>query len=240
MARKIEIPNLDDLVVRYLAGASLLQLQNESGVHRNVLTRRFREMNVPLRSQSEQEYLKWERLIQDRDAVVRQMSGAWTGRRGNVDPLSRKIARAKTNYLRLTRIGKWERELVTALVADGLTADTQTPLGPYNLDVTISPPGIAVEVQSAYMSGGKSLKPQRLEYILNNGWSLIIIDAGKGIDFARMTEYLHALADMQSRNPALVGQYDVVDGNAKSITVRSLDLAGRTRIGSAKTCYETT
>ena len=232
MARKLEIPNLDDLVKRYRSGTSFLQLSHESGICRNVLGRRFRELDIPLRSQSEQEKLKWQTIKLDRAAVVRQMSRAWEGRRGSHDPLERRIRRAKTNYERLLHVGRHERALYEALRDRGMPVSQQTQVGTYNLDLSIDPPGIAVEVQLSWLRGGKSVRPQRLEYILDQGWTLVIIVTWRKrpLNISALADDLCALADRRSADPSLWGQYRVIDGEAQNVPASCLELHGRTVI----------
>lgn len=235
MTRKLEIPDFDDLVARYLAGTSFLQLSKESGIGRNVLTNAFKRANIPLRTASEQERIKWSLLKTDRAKVVRQMQGSWLGRRGQKDSLEVKIRRAHATYTRLKGVGKWESEIVTLLRARGLNVLPQLPIGTYNVDFAIDPPRIAVEVQTAWLRGGKSTKPERLNYILDQGWTLVIVylpKRGPVPTIPLIAEKLHALAELRSSDPTLAGQYLMIGSNAKCIAPEGFNLDGRTRIAS--------
>lgn len=49
MARKTEVPNLDDLIERYESGESLNSVSNDAPVSRGTLTRRFRDRGIEIR-----------------------------------------------------------------------------------------------------------------------------------------------------------------------------------------------
>ncbi len=234
MSKEVEIPNLDDLIDRYLAGASIKQLSDESGIGRNVLTRRFGLHDVPLRGRSEAERLKWRSIKTDRSAVVRQCGAAWAARTGNRDPLSRKIARARTAYENLigARIGAWEPELAAHLSSAGLDVRRQYPIGPYNVDLSLHPSRIAVEVFACKIAGQVSAKRKRLEYIFDQGWRVVLVWLPKrsAPDLSAVAEKLVSLAKLKRGKPAASGQYGVIDGQAEAVPGRRFDLPDWTRI----------
>ena len=81
MPAKIELANPRDLIGRYLAGASVKQLSDETSVSRPALTRLLREHDVPLRGRSAAERVKWTRIKQSPEKVRRQCARAWEAAR---------------------------------------------------------------------------------------------------------------------------------------------------------------
>lgn len=224
MAAKIEVQNLDDLINRYLSGTSLLQLEKEVGISRITLDRRFRKLQVRMRTQSETELVKWERIKTDRTLVERQCGAAWASTRGSIVSMASKIARAKTTSQRLLHVGAHERALMDVLIANGLSAKHQANCGPYNLDVSIHSLRIAVEIQTAYLNGGKSMRPKRFEYILNHGWWLLVIYCPKRhgpYTGEVLAKHVLTFAEAVSRLPTFPRQYGMIRGDGQRVTLPS-------------------
>lgn len=233
MPRKVEVPDLDNLIARYQAGASLKQLSDESGVCRPVLNRRFTARGIPIRGRSDAEFLKWSTLGRDRARVERQCSAAWAAVRGVKRSLASSVARARTCYQRLLRRGKWEDEFAQTLRKRGLSVSQQHPIERYNVDIALDVDRIAVEVVTAYLDRAKSVSAQRLEYLLDQGWDVIVLFAPGPDGVPRLdalAEKIHAFADLKRREPSGVRQYGVIRGNLKPVSERRFNLDGRTRI----------
>lgn len=215
MSIKLEIPNLDDLILNYAAGASLKRISDITGISRTALGRAFRERGVELRGQSDSERLKWAAM--DVDARQRQVAAAHAAARGRVDRLSTKLARAKTRYERLLHRGHLEDDVGSALRRMGHQVDWQFPVGPYNVDVVMHECSIAVEISCG---GGKAtrraLAPKRTKYIVDAGWTVIFVEAPKrrGVPSTeRIAERLHSLSQEVGRHHPGAGQYGVIGGH---------------------------
>lgn len=175
MSKEVEIPNLDDLIRRYQAGASIKKISDESGIGRNVLTRRFRLNHVDVRSQSEAERLKWAERRKDPEAVRRQCSAAWSARSGSSDTWEVKLKRARTRYKRVLHASPYEAALAACISDRGFDMSPQFAAGPYNLDLALYPLLVAVEVESATSRAQwRALRRKRLEYLLDRSWSVIV------------------------------------------------------------------
>ena len=88
MAPEVKIPNLDHLIERYQAGASINQLAREVSVSRSALARRFRLYDIELRGQSEATRLEWQKIKRrGQGAINRQVGSAWKARRGSTDSM---------------------------------------------------------------------------------------------------------------------------------------------------------
>ena len=222
MAQSV-IPSLPQLIAAYRGGESLKSISDRIGFSRGAIGRRFAMAGAALRSQSDSEGVKW-RIIKQSDAgITRQLSKAWNARSGKVDPLSRKIARSGTRFLRQTHIGRDETLLAAELIKRGATIVQQFPVGPYNLDIAFDKSFIAVEVQSSGMgcaSSRSSASTDRVEYILNSGWRIVFIAGRTGRHAIRFND--RAIADKliaffkrASGDKSLIGKYGVILSHGK-------------------------
>jgi len=59
MPRRKEIPNLDHIIERYMAGVPLQRLSKETGYARTVLSRRLIEAGIEIRSCSDGQRTRW-------------------------------------------------------------------------------------------------------------------------------------------------------------------------------------
>lgn len=106
MTHPLELPDINQLVDRYLGGVSMKQLADERGVSRPTLTTAFRKRGVDIRGRSDAERLKWSRA--DRTVVERQLAAAWQAARGRHDGPDALALRAAS---RCRRLGRFEAEL---------------------------------------------------------------------------------------------------------------------------------
>lgn len=224
MAPEVPIPNLDDLIERYVGGVSLKQLGDESGVSRSALARRFRQHGVEIRGQSEAERLKWQ--VADRRTVERQLSAAWTARRGSVDSMETKIRRARTMGARLHRVGKFEHEL-----AELLRGVQQRAVGPYNVDVALRRGRVAVEIQS---TNGFPIRlyvhRERTEYLLDAGWHVLYVMHRGTFALKAVAEQVRAFAKLARRDESGRGQYGMIRGDGKPATGSRQNFNGLSRV----------
>ena len=233
MTGKKPIPNLDDLVRRYQSGESMNQLAPEAGVDRGTLRSRMVEHGVEIRGRSAAEREWWRRNKGDRSIVERKLSAAWVARRGSHDPVERMIRRAKTMYERQVRIGRGEAPVASALREAGFAVAHQFPVGPYNLDIAIRECSVSVEIQignlrKANGSGGR----ERIEYILDAGWSVLVAyaSAWKRFDLVAVSQQVVAFANLASRDPSTRGQYGMIWGDGKPYSPKGFDFPRRPRV----------
>lgn len=235
MARIVEVPNLDDLIERYRSGVSLKRISDESGIVRPTLIRKFKKCGVEIRGRSDAERLKWSAIKSDRGRVERQCGSAWAACRGREHSLTEKMQRARTRYRRLTHVGKWESDVADALRRKGFVVEQQFPEGPYNLDIAIRAKRIAVEIESTnHHTAHGSRKRERLVYLLDRGWSLLIVfspyPARRSFDVAAVTNKVLAFAKLVGRDKSRCGHYGVVGSDGEPTTTTSYDLDGRPRV----------
>lgn len=326
MPPRVEVPDLDDLIRRYKAGTSILQLSKESGISRPVLTSRFREAGIQPRGQSEAQHLKWERIRDDPALVKRQLGAAWDaarklpappsgaltalrdayasgslrstchangwsvwcaceqltaagvvlrsrseatrhrwvqikaeGRieeqmaaahaaaRGRVKPAEERERIAATRQVRRSRRGRWEDELTDMLTERGSwTVIQQRAMGPYNIDIALEEPRVAVEIYGVkpnLASPGRTPLLTRLEDLLNDGWVLLVLaiyDRNRyrpGVrplpNLASVADHVAALAERSSRDESLRGRYRVIGRQGQTMAPGRFKLNHRTVIDGA-------
>jgi very-short-patch-repair endonuclease len=229
-------PNLDDLIQRYIAGESVKKLADENGISRPALTRRLREAGVELRGRSDAERAKWATGAN----AERQLGAAWKARRGQRDKPSVRAARARTRQERQLAIGRYEDTLTRLLHRHQLSASQQHAAGPYNIDIAVSEPRIAMEIMTSRVNLTRAVElRKRSEYLLDHGWTVIVLKLDSGrIDLRALAQHIGALAHALRGNEALGRTYQVVRGDCESMPALRGDLADRPVIGKAQSTAE--
>lgn len=233
MTAKLFIPNLDDLIEQYRTGTSMKQLAEGAGISRPKLVREFKARGEPIRSHSAAEALKWRALKRDRALVERQVGRAWAACRGRDVTHEERCLRATTREQRATHRFLYEQEIESELRQRGAITTPQKAIGPYNVDLSFDEARVAVEIIGCQMvSKRRAAYPERLEYICNAGWLLILVIIKRantrGADFAAIAEQLIAYAEMASSNPSVRGQYGVIGRNGQPVPPRCDYVPGRT------------
>ena len=88
MTRYIEIPNLDDLRARYVAGEPEHKLAREAGVNRWTFRRRLLESGIEPRNVSESMFIRWSHATPEERA--RMLDNAHVATRGREVTMSEK------------------------------------------------------------------------------------------------------------------------------------------------------
>lgn len=221
MPAKIVLPDTDNLVQRYLAGRSVKQLAAELRVSRAIVTRTLNGLNVPLRGRSAAQFTKWSFIKQDRSWVERCLSKVWEARRGQTVSLGTKMRHAETVARKLLQVTTMEKDIAMHLEYLGVIPSLQRTIGPYNIDIAIDKSRVAVEIQTAYLSGGKSMRPERLNYILDHRWNVLIIFIPKSSGpyvASILAEYIVSFVKRTSSNPSISRQYGVINGKGQPVT----------------------
>ena len=104
-----------------------------------------------------------------------QTKAAHDATRGRFASQGELLRRAADRHTKLRHIGYFETAIAARLEAVGLKVSQQTPVGKYNIDVTIDAPPIAVEVRAHDFGFGKPTCRKRLKYILDQGWTAVYI-----------------------------------------------------------------
>jgi len=240
MPRILKIPNIDDLIKRYQSGVSLNQIAKDTGIVRITLWRHFVKKGVQMRGQSDSEALKWQ-TRRCPSMIQRQLSAAWAARSGAKDPLARRIKRAITREARGTHVFLHETEILRRLRSRGYCFVPQKAIGPYNVDLAMNESRVAVEIIGSQMNRSRRSKyPERLEYILDQGWFVLLVSLRSALDveYEPICNEIIRWADLAGSNKSLRGQYGVIGRNAKPLARSSDYVEGRTNVFGTKTSNE--
>ena len=218
MPTKILIPNLDNLLRRYVAGESENALAKEAGINRWTMRQRILDAGITPRSQSEAEKAKWSRMTEEQRAM--QVEAAHEATRGRKVPFVQLVKTAKSREGNIGHhvspeeiiIGNWLRDA-------GYDVIHNLAVGPYNCDIGIGP--VTVEV----WGGGwhaKAKEIERTKYILDAGYAMLIVhlDKRRFPLSTSVTNYAIALHKITSRDPSGRRQYWMVRGNGECIFMR--------------------
>lgn len=227
-----------EIVARYLAGESENALAHAYGVSRSVVAARLRAAGVERRDMTTAN-----RMIQARRSPEERKRGimaAQAAQRGRKHTLEFRSKIALTRQLRRTHVSPAE-ELLTLWLRERLPECQIVPqyaIGPYNVDVGIvAERPIAVEIfGGAWHAQFKRRNPDRLRYLLDAGWNLIII----WVHIQRWplslaaADYVASFAQQASGDPAVGSQYRVIWGDGQEVPVESLNLDNLTLIPSRR------
>ena len=221
MARKISIPNLDDLLRRYISGDSELQLSQGAGINRWTFRQRLLEAGITPRTQSEAEIIKWNRMTaEQRTCQVKAAHNAVRSRKVSFKEL---CLRAKTREGNLQyNVSPNEIVLGQWLNKSGFDIIHNLAIGPYNCDIGIG--AVTVEVWGGDWHP-KLIEIKRTKYILDCGYSILIVNLNQGRFplSPAVTNYVITLIQETSSNPTGGRQYWMVRGDGELIFKRFND-----------------
>lgn len=229
---RLNLP-VDAIVSAYVGGESELSIANRYGVNRWTIARILRISNVQRRNGSEANFLRMARLTpEERLALAANAHIAATGR---TRTFREKCQHALTKYVNQDGISEYETLLAGWLREEGIVVWQQFPVGPYNLDIALHASAIAVEVYGGkwHAHGSHAARhPQRTKYLLNHGWSVLIIwvDTDRYPLDRAVCENILTFADELRSNPALGRQYRVILGNGQGAPALSSNLNDATMI----------
>jgi len=203
----------DDLVRRYLAGESVYGLSLALGVDRSVIARHLRERKIVLRSHSKAGMVRARKMTPAQRKA--QAAAAHRAAMGREKTLAEQCLTAQTRQSRGIGISPYERQLTSLLHDRGIDTIPQFAIGPYNCDLGADP--VAVEV----FGGGwhwhgyhARIVEKRFRYILNAGWTILVIAVSKLYPITSETaDYIAAFIQRARRDPSLRRQYRMIRGD---------------------------
>lgn len=229
---QVTLPD-SDIVARYLAGESVNQLAHAFGVSRRTIDKRLDAAGVERRGSTEANRAMAAGRTPEEN--LRLMAAAHRAQRGRRKPLEQKIKAAATRERLQTHVSDHEKQLAEALRARGIQVTPQKAIGPYNVDLASG--SIAVEV----FGGGwhaygihRKRTPERLRYILDEGWNLVIVwaSANRWPVGPGACDYIVAFAQEASGDPSMRGEYRVIFGDGQDATRPGLDVDDLARVPS--------
>lgn len=202
---------------RYLAGESAYGIATELGIDTANLTKAWRRRGLLTRPASEAATLRAARMTAPERLVL--VAPAHAARRGQQSSFASLCQAAATREREALHVSGLDRKIGDLLREyPGWTVGKA--IGPYNVDLAFE--HSAVEIfGGGWHGGGRAAArwPKRMRYILDQGWSVLVLWVEKDrqpLD-AGAAEYAVAFFDAARRDPALVGQYRVIRGNGEEI-----------------------
>ncbi len=237
MSRVIVLPNIDNLIRRYIAGESEKKLSLECGISRGAFRHQLIKQGIKPRNRSDSMYARMRlTLPEERSRLATAAHDALRGKKRTIVDLS---TRAKGRERTLACASETEFIFIKMLKERGcINLTHQKAVGKYNIDIALNELRIAVEISGNCdkVNGTTSAIParfgKRTPYLLNEGWHVIIIT----IDNIRnrlttgAADYIVSLCDEFRRNPPIECQYRVIRGNGQLKTFLSLEYQHGARI----------
>lgn len=207
--------DVDHIVELYTGGMSELRIAKQFNASRPAIRQRLIDRGIPIRGPA--------------DAYRASRVFHATSRAG----------------LQRGPVAHHESELLTRLRKLGLEARWQEPIGPYNVDIAVIVPRVAVEVQRSstrYAVRGRScsMAHKRLEHVLNAGWNLFVVYCPPGhkwrgnsvlpnslyerFDSGRVYNKLIAFVNAVGWNKASPRQYGMINGYGQPRTIPRVQL----------------
>ena len=213
---------------RYLSGESAKSIGDDVGINHWTVIQWLKRQGIKVRTQSDAECLKWFQMVSKKR--TQQVKAAHDATRGSQRTLETRIKVAQGMYRNQSIRGVGSHRELELMKWLGGSFKWQYPIGPYNVDFAVAELRVAVELQCGEFgrkdrSRHCSVRDERLEYIFNAGWRVLIcsIIPNKIIEWPIIAEKCLAFANFIRSNPAVGGQYGMVGGNGQPIAHRGFN-----------------
>jgi very-short-patch-repair endonuclease len=242
MTRKLKSSDIDDLCRLYQSGFLESDLAKRFNVAYQAIHSWLVKRDVPLRSLSEGHRIAAARASKEERA--RRSKAAHDAVRGKRQTLEHREKIALTREDRQISISPIEMTCARALRRAGFDCTPQKAIGPYNVDIAINEPPVAVEIFGGgwHGSGRHAARfKKRIKYILDRGWSIVIVWADRDRPYGRgATKYIVSLAEKIRRGETVGRQEQMIWGNGHPSTAGEYKLNGRAGIPGPQPRDETT
>lgn len=199
----------DEVVVKYAAGVSELELSKEYGVSRTLIRRILKSNNVDIRNQSEAGFVSATRLpVEFRKKRAQAAHDAIRGIKRRHDEL---VARALNAMNIECRVGKGEDEFADLLNDAGIAFIRQKPAERYNIDFAIG--NVAVELKSGISSKGGATPDKnsgRLEKLIELGYRPLYVCFTDVNALMASFDQIISEVNVLSGLPSFAGKYRVI------------------------------
>lgn len=245
-AKALHLPpvNVPLMVKQYRQGRSINALAKRVGRDRNLVIARLLANGVQLRTQSEQETLKWAAMSQaQRDAQVRAAHIASPIKNAGQKPsLSSMIA--KSIAWEVTGRMNPRELLVSQFLTDlAIPHTAQRRVGTYNIDMAINELPIAVEVVASVPSRiyGPKLRKKVID-LLDGGWFILFVYmlTGNRNRLERISEQLPSWLERARVDQSVFGRYGVIRCDSKHGPILRPYLDGQPTIDGPRGAVEDT
>lgn len=219
--KRFDLP-VDEIVSRYTAGESEQSIARSLGVDRKVIRLRLTEQNIAIRNISDTMYIRWENATaEERQQMLSPAHDAVRGTKRTMIDLKRRALGKQRSKAHASAI---EYQLAHWLNDRGIDVVQQKAIGPYNVDIAIEEPRIAIEIFGGnFHATGRHQSRffKRTKYILDQGWHFVIVwvDGRRYPMSVSCADYIITFANELRSNPSTICKYRVIrgDGNPAPI-----------------------
>lgn len=174
----------------------------------------IREVNATLvangrqpRSRSEQQLARMAAASpSERKALAAAAHAAVRGRKASPEELVKRANR------RARVVSDYEVQLSSMLTQRGVQHGTQTPVGPYNCDLSIG--AVAVEVWGGHWHwAGSHIAgcEERFRYIMDRGWHILVVAVSSSSPLTpAVADYVVSYCERANADPSAVREYRVI------------------------------
>lgn len=213
----------ENVVTSYKAGESENSIALRYNVSRRAVERVLLLAGIHRRSQSEAEIIRWAAM--DIPARRLQVAAANKAARGRVCSYKELCLKAAVKQTTPKLYSSYDELLLSNMLKiRGIDCIPQLAIGPYNCDLAAFP--ITVEIWGGHWHySGRHLArtDKRFRYILNAGWSILVVNVVKP-NFPLTTavaDYVAAYINKIRLEPPMVCEYRVIWGAGKFTTAGS-------------------
>lgn len=202
----------DEILSLYVAGMTKVSIAKYYGCAESLIGKRLADLGFPTApTRSEAMKIRLARMTaQERLALTKPAHDAVRGmKRTYADLRKRALGNERAGKVR----GRAETTLYKMLIEKRVNATPQKAIGKYNVDFAIGT--VAVEIFGrAKKDEALAILPKRIKYILNSGWTLVVVWANDRCPISNTAaDYIISLSEHAGRDPSLRGQYRVIRGN---------------------------
>lgn len=196
-------------------GVSEYELSTRFDVDRAAIRTLLTKNQVPIRSHSEAGIVRASKMTAEE--IAAQTAAAHAATKGRKATWEERAKRAATVEIKPAPMSNHEATFAGYLDQLGIPWRREVAVGIYNIDFAIG--SIAVEILGGEWHAYKGERhPRRIKYILSQGWALVYIWATPNYPLTLASaEHCVTLAQEASRNPAVIGEYRVIRGDAHEI-----------------------
>jgi len=237
--KQLDVNHMREL---YESNITMRDIAKIVGCTRKTVCNRLRDAGVQLRTFRENTLIVASRTSPEERS--RRAEAAHNAIRGTRQSFEHRCKIAKTLESRHYNVSPIEHVCADKLRRRGFQCTCQKAIGPYNIDVAINEPTIAVEIfGGCFHATGRhaSRFRKRTDYILNQGWVVIIIWVNRDHPFGLgAIKYIVALAEKMRRGESVGSKEHMIYGNGHPSTIGENHLNGITGIPRPNTRDKTT
>lgn len=223
----------DEIRRRYVGGESVGDLMSAYATTQIVVDRILAKGGIRKRSGSESMALRMSKTTpEDRQALTAAAHAAVRGKRQTLEFRCKIAAAREAKHSNVSAI---ESEMFDHLDGYEFSLTPQKAIGPYNVDIALDKPRIAVEIFGGHWhAGGRhaARTRQRLDYLRDRGWTVVIVWVTKGYPLKEAAaQYIVALAEIFRECPPGRGEEHVIRGDGQQSGIGQSQIDYRADVG---------